>query len=306
MTSTPIETDEQWRTLRSKHVGGSEVAALFDKSPFITRFTLWHRKAGTIASDGAGNDRTEWGKRLEPAIAEGVTADMRWSLRKSREYHTRDGVAGMGCTLDYDIVDHVDGPGIVEIKFVAAYSTWATDWSDKRAPVAYELQLQHQLACTGRPWGAIVCFIGQTATLRIYERKADPKVIAELERRVREFWQSIAANDRPDPVGTAEEWTALRDLYPEIERGKTIRIEDERVSEVAQMYRYGQDQQKAGSAIFDSSKVKLLAALGDADCALVPHYRIRQRPHGKGRVIVVEEAETGVQHRALTEAVELA
>lgn len=306
MTAIPIQDDLHWHALRVKHVGGSEIGALFDKSPWMTRFTLWHEKAGKIGSRDFGNDRTEWGKRLEPAIAQGVTDQMRWDLLNSREYYTNDLVPGMGCTLDYIVVDHIDGPGIVEIKFVAAYSTWATDWTDKRAPTHIELQLQHQLACTGWGWGAIVVFIGQTATMHIYERVANGKVIGEIKRRVGDFWQSIADGKAPDPVGTAEEWAALRELYPEIERDKVIRIEDSRISDVAQMFAYGASQRKSGAEIEAAAKVKLLAVLGDADCALIPHYVVRQRPHGKGRVITVAEQETGVEHRALTPTVELA
>lgn len=304
MAVTLIVDDDHWHALRAKNVGGSDVAALFDQSPYQTRFTLWHEKAGRGERD-RGNDRTEWGKRLEPAIAQGVTDDMRWQLRKSREYHTNDRCPGMGCTLDYDVVDHSDGPGIVEIKFVAEYATWKEDWSDARAPVCFELQLQHQLACTGRTWGAIALFIGQTATLKIYERKADARVIPELERRVAEFWQSIKDGKAPDVTGTAEEWKLLSELYPAIERGKTIEIEDERVSHEAQLYLYGQSTRKSGQDIEGNAKVKLLAALGDAECAKVPGYWIRQRPHGKGRVITVAEGETGVRH-AITELIELA
>lgn len=303
---TPIENDAHWRALRAKHVGGSDIGALFGHSPYTTIFTLWHEKAGMVAERDFGNDRTEWGKRLEPAIAEGVAADMRWKLRKSREYHSNDACPGMGCTVDYDVVDHVDGPGIVEVKFVAEYATWKADWSDKRAPVQFELQLQHQLACTGRTWGAIALFIGQTATLRIYERKADPRVVTEIHRRITAFWKSIADKQPPPVVGTPDEWQVLREIYPEIERGKTVRIEDERVSEVAQMFLYGQATRKSGDDIESKAKVQLFAALGDADCALVPHYVIRQRPHGKGRVITVAEQETGVPHTAPSEFAELA
>jgi predicted phage-related endonuclease len=35
---------------RAEHVGASEVAALFDCSPYLTCFELWHRKAGNIST----------------------------------------------------------------------------------------------------------------------------------------------------------------------------------------------------------------------------------------------------------------
>ena len=59
---------------RATHVGASEVAALFDCSPYLTRFELFHRKAGNISTPDfmakgmPNNERIEWGLRLEPAI----------------------------------------------------------------------------------------------------------------------------------------------------------------------------------------------------------------------------------------------
>lgn len=308
MTVIPITSEAQWHDLRRKHIGGSEVGALFDQSHWTTVFTLWHRKAGLVEEPPFINNRAEWGKRLEPAIAEGVAADMRWSMVRSKEYHSRDDIRGMGATLDYDIVDHSDGPGIAEIKFVAEYRTWKENWTDKRGPVPYELQLQHQFACCPlAAWGVLICFIGQTATPVIYERKPDKRVIGEIERRIGDFWTSIDHKDPPDPSGTADEWTLLCELYPDIERGKTVTIPDSRLSDAAALYEYGQAQQRGGKQTFDTNKVKMLAALGDADLLIVPGWHIRQRPHGKGRVVTVEERDTGVAHDPmLTQVVELA
>lgn len=302
-----ITSDEQWRQLRAKHVGGSEIAALFGCSPYMTAFTLHHRKAGNATDNWAGNSRTDWGKRLEPAIAEGVAADMRWQLRKSREYHSHDRVKGLGATVDYDVVDHADGPGIVEIKFVAEYATWKTDWSDARAPAAFELQLQHSMLAAECAWGAIAVFIGQAAALKIYERKANPKVMGEIERRVEAFWQSIEEGKAPDVTGTPDEWETLREIYPKIDTNKpAITIPDSRVSDVCQQFIYAHAQQYSSERALKEAKTKLLAELGDAPLAYVPGHIIRQRPHGKGRVISVDEADTGVQHTALTENVDLA
>lgn len=302
----PITDDAQWHGLRAKHVGGSDIASLFDVSPYKTKFTLFHEKAGNVTEDNEGNSRTDWGKRLEPAIAEGVAEEMRWVLRKSRDYHTHDRIKGMGCTNDYDVIDHADGPGIVEIKFVAEYATWKSDWTDKRAPAGIEIQLQHQLATTGCSWGMIAVFIGQAATLKMYERKADPRVIGEIEKRVEAFWADIAAAKAPDVTGTPDEWEALKELYPKIEPQKSITIGDSRLSDIASMWVYSKAQRYSGEKMEAECKVKMLAALGDASTAFIPGFILKQRPHGKGRVVEAIEHDTGVQHTVLTEHVELA
>lgn len=56
-------------TFRAAHIGASEVAALFEASPWLTRFELWHRKNGTVATpEFGGNNRVEAGIRLERAV----------------------------------------------------------------------------------------------------------------------------------------------------------------------------------------------------------------------------------------------
>ena len=39
---------EEWLAARADGLGGSEVAAVLGLSPFESRFSLWHRKAGRV------------------------------------------------------------------------------------------------------------------------------------------------------------------------------------------------------------------------------------------------------------------
>ena len=67
--NTPAHLSDPDPRFRAAHVGASEYAALFDCSPYVTAFELFHRKAGNIDSpDLSDNERVEWGVRLEPAI----------------------------------------------------------------------------------------------------------------------------------------------------------------------------------------------------------------------------------------------
>ena len=59
----------EWHAARAAGIGGSEVAPILGLSPFESRFSLWHRKAGRIAPVDVSPEM-EWGTRLEPAIAQ--------------------------------------------------------------------------------------------------------------------------------------------------------------------------------------------------------------------------------------------
>lgn len=301
MAALPVSDTAHWHQLRGKHVGGSEVAALFDTSPWLTRFGLWHRKAGKVPIGDADDSRMRWGRRLEPAIAAGVAEDMRWKIEPSKVYHTHPSIDGMGCTLDFDIVDHEHGPGILEIKLVAEYATWMTDWSDDRAPAYYELQVQHQLACTGCQWAIIACFIGQTTSVKLYERRPAPKIIGEIERRVTEFWSSIRADQAPDPFGAPEELDIIKALHPVRDHKKIIEIHSEALGNAAQMYRWAKEQESGGKSEAERNRIILLNAAGDAGLMRVPGHDVSIKTARNGAVTVkVEPADNGIEPEPTT------
>jgi hypothetical protein len=128
---------------RREHVGASEVAALFDASPYLTHFELWHRKRGNIATpdfmaDGMpNNERIEAGIRLEPAIIE--WACDKWGYeRRETPLHLSNG-KGLGGHPDQLVTDPERGPGLLEIKT----ADWlvAKKWGDE-PPLHYLLQAQ--------------------------------------------------------------------------------------------------------------------------------------------------------------------
>ncbi|MGH3923507.1 MAG: YqaJ viral recombinase family protein, partial [Pseudonocardiaceae bacterium] len=58
----------EWHTAREDGLGGSEIAAVMGLSPWESRFSLWHRKAGRL-DPVQESPEMEWGKRLEDVIA---------------------------------------------------------------------------------------------------------------------------------------------------------------------------------------------------------------------------------------------
>ena len=86
-TNIALNDDAHWLELRSQHVGGSEVSALFGEHAQLTEFELWHKKMGNLPEpDFSDNERMFWGTILEPAIATGVAKKTGWTVRKVRRY----------------------------------------------------------------------------------------------------------------------------------------------------------------------------------------------------------------------------
>ena len=297
MPKVQIESDEQWRELRRRNIGGSDIAALFGASPWCTEFTLWAEKQGITEHVVEENNKMRLGKYLEQYIALELARELGWTVERSKEYHLHPSVTGMGCTLDFDIIDHEWGPGICETKVVFDYADYMEQWSDDRAPPHIELQVQHQLAVTGRPWAAIAVLVMQTGTLMpALIRRPIPQVIAEIEHKVSAFWDSIKAGKRPEPTGTESELSLMRLIWPKREPRKVIDIPDGDLTTEGQLYRYAVEQLAGFERQRVASKAKLLAAAEDAELLRIPGFNvgIKQDKRGYVRMTVIEAPDNGV------------
>lgn len=211
---TPIHGPE-WHATRLRHVGGSEVSALFGVQPAyaLSHYALHMVKAGMVPPPEVSGPRPRWGLRLEEAIAEAVHEERGWSVTKGG-YVSDPVTRGMGCTLDYiaSDVEGRDGPGALELK----NTDWLQhkrEWVEDEPPLHILLQHQHQMACTGFAWGAVACLVGGN-DLRIYEYDARPGLIADIRRRVTEFWAAIDDGREPPVDGSDSAAYAIRARHP--------------------------------------------------------------------------------------------
>src|SRR5262245_43234236 len=131
---------QEWHAIRQKYVGGSEIAALFDDSPYLTRLELWLTKRGEVSGDIPDNERMFWGRLLEDAIGQGVALRKGWAVENPGGYYTCDDTPGMGCTPDRLIMSAPgrDGLGALQIKVVDRFQF--KDWEHGQPPMTFLLQ----------------------------------------------------------------------------------------------------------------------------------------------------------------------
>lgn len=212
MVSVRIESEAHWKRLRAQNVGGSEIAALFDACSYLTRLELWLTKRGEVSGDMPDNDRTFWGRYLEDAIAQGVAATKGWAVENPKAYFICPDTTGMGCTPDRVITqaDGRDAPGLLQIK----NTDWLVfkKWEDGEPPFQYQLQIQHELACTGHTWGALAVLVGGN-DLKVFEYDAHAGAQAKIKRAVTAFWASVESGAMPKATG--DDYEIVRDLYPD-------------------------------------------------------------------------------------------
>jgi putative phage-type endonuclease len=267
-----VLSTEHWHQLRAQHVGASEVGALFGEHAHTTLFELWHQKAKTLpAPDLSDNERVQFGLIMEPAIAEAARRKTGWTIRKVHRYYTMRPECRAGASLDYEILGHPKGPGLLEIKT----ADWlvAKRWGDG-VPIHYELQVQHGLMCCGRQWGVIALLVGGN-DLRIFPYEARPKTAELIQRRIDLFWASIEANEPPAP-DFGRDHDAIAALHRDASPGKVVDLSDSnRLPELLAEYEHATAERRQYERAAKVLRAEILMTLGDAELAICGEWTIK-------------------------------
>jgi hypothetical protein len=263
-----IPNPEAWHALRARHVGASEVAALFGThAPYQPGvYALWQAKAGRVPLPSVESERAAWGLLLEDAIAAAAAEQQGWTVLPGR-YASHP--SGLGATLDRiiaapspaDYAAGCVGPGALELKNV--------DWLQTRRGRAWEgeppmhvlLQLQAQLVATGFTWGAIAWLVGGN-DLRVMRFTARPAIQREIANRVAAFWQSIRDDRPPRPDGSDATYAAIMALRddPDDDEPADLRGDNEAEAAAADYLR-GAAMAKEGEALKAAARNTLLAKM---------------------------------------------
>lgn len=262
---------------RASVVGASEVAALFDASPYLTRFELWHRKVGNIATpefdaiadDGTPeNERVFWGVRLEKAILD--AACERYGYKIEARDERLDNGKGLGGHPDAIAMCPQRGRGIIEIK--TADFLVRKSWGDE-PPMNYLLQSQSYQGLAGVTWGDVLVLVGGNKLER-FQYEFRPKIYSEIEKRVAAFWQSVRAN-KPPPADYTRDLDAIKELYGE-QGEETIDLQrDNRAAIAAAEYLAGTEIEKEGKARKEAAAAELFDKLQGASFAFASGFTIK-------------------------------
>lgn len=257
------KNEEEWLAERSKDITSTEVSSLFGISPYTTLFETWHRHAGNIAIKFEPNERTVWGNRLEESIAKGVAEDNKWQIRRMNEY-LRDPKKRIGASFDFSI----DEIGILEIKNVDALmfrDGWQkTEDGDLEAPPHIEMQIQHQLAVSGRAYAYLGALIGGN-TIKLIKREPDDVVIKAIYKKSEQFWNTIADKTPPQP-DFSKDTEAIKRLYSQSSKGKFLDVRGNLTfTDLINEYREAGLQIKEWESKKEAAKNQILTMAEDAE-----------------------------------------
>jgi len=187
----------KWLEERRKGVGGSDVAAILGLNPWKTAYRVYQEKRKEV-EDWQGNDATEWGKRMEPAIRQFYSDVTGRSVRLPDKimYHSK--YPFMLASLDGFTDDH----RVVELKTARSGKDWGEPGTNE-IPDYYALQCQHYLIVTGFEVADIVVSIGGGSP-NLYEVLEDKELQGMIIDAEADFWQRVQEGNPPDVVTYAD------------------------------------------------------------------------------------------------------
>lgn len=281
MTATERET---WLAERRRGIGSSDVAKILGLSKFGTALSVYLDKIGE-STDGGMTPNQEWGLRLEPAMAAAVIDQYGWNLAKTPAIIHREH-RFMRSNPDRMRIDTANE--VVEFKTSRSADGWGEPETDE-IPLDYQVQVQHQMEvchATYEVETAWVFVLIGGADFRRYRIPYDPEFLPTILPALQEFWHRVETRTPPEP-----DWShpttleSVQSLYkPMI--GKSVALEDSCVPLATEYVRLGAEA-SAVSERRDAVKAQLIAAMGDAELAVLPDGRTvtRKKVDRKGGVV---------------------
>jgi putative phage-type endonuclease len=187
---------EEWLKIRLGKVTASGVADVLAKTKsgvsasrgnYLIKLAI--QRVTGVVEEGFTNDAMQWGKDNEPQarvayeVASGNFVDQ-------VAFVDHPTIAWFGASPD----GLVNQDGLVEIKCPNS----ATHWSyikDDGPPIKYYIQMQAQMACTGRSWCDFVSFdprMPERSRLFIKRVMREDAYIAGMEAEVKKFLDEVA------------------------------------------------------------------------------------------------------------------
>ncbi|MBS1209580.1 MAG: endonuclease [Proteobacteria bacterium] len=208
LVSTKDMSREKWLSVRNGGIGSSDAAAAIGLSPYKSPLELWLEKTGRKEpEDLSEKEAVFWGSTLEPILAAVYQQRTGNKVRRVNAVLQHPTQSFMLANLDRA----VGYDGILEVKTASYHSGQL--W-EETVPEAYQCQVLHQLAVTGKAWADVAVLIGGQ-DFRIYRIERDEEKIFDLIDLETGFWQCVKGDVPPPVDGSESSGRALNWMYPQ-------------------------------------------------------------------------------------------
>lgn len=246
---------EQQIADRRHGIGGSDVAAILEMSPFKSPLDVYLEKIGE-ADSTQENERMYWGSRLESLVADEYSLRHDRKVRRRHQAVVHKKYTWMRANVDR-IVINLDR--LLECKTTSERNAelWGEPGTDE-IPELYMAQAQHYLIVTGRPVIDVAVLIGGQE-YRDYTVEADREIHDMLIEEEHRFWDEHVLRGVPPAPRSVEE---AQRLWPK-HTDRSV-LADDPVVEVVNRLREVKDEQKRLEADEKDLKLHIQQYMGDA------------------------------------------
>lgn len=294
-----FNNEEEWLALRDQHVGGSDVASLFNRwllpdgqvkvlhvyeappegalhiecvSPYKSSFALWQEKVGKLPPSFEETERIQAGTHLEPALASWAQQKWPdWKLRKVRRYIRHHHHEGWGASLDYEAVEKGYPP--VEFKnvdYLIFRDQWSGEGEDLDPPLHINLQLQSQIGVGAADHGWIVLCVGGNKLQRVRVERHEVTQ-DRLGEAITMFWEGVRSGVEPTWLADADTVKRLAVMDPVDDKAPAVDLsDDEAVRRDIRRYLRWQRHSKFVAGQLDGMKVRIGMRMLDRAKAVCP------------------------------------
>jgi len=270
LVTTKALPREDWLAVRKQGIGSSDAAAAVGLNPYKSQLELWLEKTGRDGSLPKTDPHDEespayWGNLLEPIVAAHYTKRTGNRVRRINAVlqHPDPDKAWMLANIDREVIGSSEIQ-ILECK--TAGINGARLWKEG-VPEYVQLQVQHQLAVTGKAAADVAVLLGGQH-LEIHRIERDEALIDRLVQLERQFWNFVETDIPPPADGSESAELALRCLYPE-DQGQTVDFTQDRTLSAAFADLVSVRQTLEGFAKLEAQfKQTIQQAMGEASKAL--------------------------------------
>lgn len=217
LANTKGMSREQWLSVRKQGIGSSDAAAACGLNPHMSMLELWMIKTGRMQNQPEELEQHRysplyWGKQLEPLIADYYRHKTGHKVRRVNAVlqHPEPECSFMLANLDYAVV----GSDEVQILECKSVGEWGSKHWRKTVPLYVLIQVQHQLAVTGKQ-AAHICALVCGHEACIFKVSRNEQVIEQIIQAERQFWACVEQDVPPSVDASESAAKALQLLYPQ-------------------------------------------------------------------------------------------
>lgn len=265
MRMVSFPSREEWLDARRNSIGASEAVIICGQGyGGSSPWTVWKSKREGIQEE-LDSDRIIWGSLLESGIAKGVE---RFTEYRLCEYlgirvFSQENTPYLTATPDALLFDKQGRRGVLETKNVDRYQS--KEW-ETQAPLRVQIQVQHQLYCTGLDWGVAACLSGGNR-LFYHVLQRDQPFIDKLVVFLGTWWQKHVVEGTPPPI---DESDATRRVLSQTNSNGQMVLLDADADDVVVRYQHAAKKLKAAQREYDLAANELRQIMGANEVGKTP------------------------------------